>query len=324
MVEGGDQAGFLGAHQAVAENIAGHIANTHGGEFFALAVVAEFGKVTFDGLPRAAGGNTHRLVVVANRAAGCERIAQPEPILGADRVCSIRECGSPLIGGNHQVVVVTVAGDHALRAYYGFGAVGSNGEVIGHIQQGADKDLVGFATLGNPGVAVHGGIGQLLGIETTLGTGRNNNGILDHLRLDQAQNLGAEVVAAVGPAQTATRHIAKAQVHTFHTRGVYENLELGVRKRRKIDLLGRNLERKRFSTQVCVGAQNSLENFQERAQVAIGVQGWNLVEFFANLLQDFFALSFALLIGEPIVRVEASVEELDVKLRDLRVRHQRI
>jgi len=31
-----------------------------------------------------------------------------------------------------------------------------------------------------------------------------------------------------------------------------------------------------------------------------------------------------LLIGEPIVRVEASVEELDVKLRDLRVRHQRI
>ena len=42
------------AHQAVAEDVAGHIANTHGGEFFALAVVAEFGKVTFDGLPRAA------------------------------------------------------------------------------------------------------------------------------------------------------------------------------------------------------------------------------------------------------------------------------
>ena len=324
MVEGGDQAGFLGAHQAVAENIAGHIANTHGGEFFALAVVTEFGKVTFDGFPGAASGNAHRLVVVANRATGCERIAQPEPILGADRVCGIRECGSPLIGGNHQVVVVTVASNYALGADYGFGAVGSNGEVIGHIQQGADKDLVGFATLGNPGVAVHSGIGQLLGVETTLGAGWNNNSVLDHLRLDQAQNLGAEVVAAVGPAQTATRHIAKAQVHTFHTRGVYENLELGVRKRRKIDLLGRNLERKRFSTQVCVGAQNSLENFQERAQVAISVQGWNLVEFFANLLQDFFALSFALLIGEPIVRVEASVEELDVKLRDLRVRHQRI
>ena len=113
-------------------------------------------------------------------------------------------------------------------------------------------------------------------------------------------------------------------MHAFHTRGVHENLELGVRQRRKIDLLGRNLERECFSTQVGVGAQNSLENFQERAQVAIGVQGWNLVEFFANLLQDFFALSFALLVGEPVVRVEASVEELDVELRDLRVRHQRI
>ena len=113
-------------------------------------------------------------------------------------------------------------------------------------------------------------------------------------------------------------------MHALHARGVHENLELGVRQRRKIDLLGRNLERKRFSTQVGVGAQNSLENFQERAQVAIGVQGWNLVELFANLLQDFFALSFALLIGEPIVRVEAGVEELDVELRDLRVRHQRI
>ena len=197
MVEGGDQAGFLGAHQAVAEDVAGHIANTHGGEFFALAVVTEFGKVTFDGLPRAAGGNAHRLVVVANRAAGCERIAQPEPILGADRVCGIRECGSPLIGSNHQVVVVTVAGNHALGADYGLGAVGGNGEVIGHIQQGADKDLVGFAALGDPSVAVHGGIGQLLGVETTLGTGWNNDGVLDHLRLDQAQHLGAEVIAAV-------------------------------------------------------------------------------------------------------------------------------
>ena len=263
-------------------------------------------------------------MVVANRAAGCERIAQPEPILGADRVCGIRECGSPLIGGNHQVVVVTVASDYALGAYYGLGAVGSNGEVIGHIQQGADKDLVGFATLGNPGVAVHSGIGQLLGVETTLGAGWNNNGVLDHLRLDQTQHLGAEVVAAVGPAQTATCHIAEAQVHAFHARGVHENLELGVRQRRKIDLLGRNLERKRFSTQVCVGAQNSLENFQERAQVAVGVQGWNLVELFANLLQDFFALSFALLVGKPVVRVEAGVEELDVELCDLRVRHQRI
>ena len=97
-----------------------------------------------------------------------------------------------------------------------------------------------------------------------------------------------------------------------------------MRQRRKIDLLGRNLERKRFSTRSRRWCAECPENFQERAQVAIGVQGWNLVEFFANLLQDFFALSFALLVGEPIVRVEASVEELDVELRDLQVRHQRI
>ena len=39
--------------------------------------------------------------------------------------------------------------------------------------------------------------------KSALGTGRDDNRILDHLRLDQPQHLGAEVLAPVGPAQAA-------------------------------------------------------------------------------------------------------------------------
>ena len=89
MIEGSNQAGLLREHHAITEHVAGHITNTDGGEFLRLAVMAQLRKVALDGLPRAAGGNAHRLVVVPDRAARCERIAQPEPVLGADRVCGI-------------------------------------------------------------------------------------------------------------------------------------------------------------------------------------------------------------------------------------------
>ena len=68
---------------------------------------------------------------------------------------------------------------------------------------------------------------QLLGVEATLRAGGDNDGVLHHLGLDQAEHLGAEVVTAIRPAQATTCNATEAQVNTLNARGVDENLELG-------------------------------------------------------------------------------------------------
>ena len=87
-----------------------------------------------------------------------------------------------------------------------------------------DEGLVAGDALGQPGVAVGGRVGQLLGDEAALGADRHDHGVLHHLRLDQAEDLGAEVLAPVGPAQTAARDLAEAQVHALDPRRVHPDL----------------------------------------------------------------------------------------------------
>ena len=48
-----------------------------------LGVDAQLAEVALDRLPGAAGGDAHRLVVVADRAAGGERVAEPEAVVDA-------------------------------------------------------------------------------------------------------------------------------------------------------------------------------------------------------------------------------------------------
>ena len=50
-----------------------------------LDVGPELAEVALDRLPRAARRDAHLLVVVARRAAGGERVAEPEAVLGGDR-----------------------------------------------------------------------------------------------------------------------------------------------------------------------------------------------------------------------------------------------
>jgi hypothetical protein len=59
---------------------------------------------------------------------------------------------------------------------------------------------------------------QLLGIEAALGAGRHDHRVLDQLRLHQAEDLGAEIVAPVGPAQAAAGDRAAAQVDALDAR----------------------------------------------------------------------------------------------------------
>jgi len=76
-------------------------------------------------------------------------------------------------------------------------------------EQGANEDGDRFSV---PSASRHprleGGGSRLA--RSRLGADRHDDGILDLLRLDQAEDLGAEILRPVGPAQAAARHLAEA------------------------------------------------------------------------------------------------------------------
>src|SRR5690606_1748901 len=63
VVERGDQADVPGEQHAVAEHVAGHVADAHAGEVLRLGVVPQGAEVALDRLPGAASGDAHALVV---------------------------------------------------------------------------------------------------------------------------------------------------------------------------------------------------------------------------------------------------------------------
>ena len=66
--------------------------------------------------------------------------------------------------------------------------------------------------------------GSMLRHEAALGADRHDDGVLDLLRLHQAQHLGAEILRPVGPADAAARHLAEAQMHALDARRIDEDL----------------------------------------------------------------------------------------------------
>ena len=212
VVEGRDQAGRLRAQQAVAEHVSAHVADPDTGEALGLGVDAALPEVSLHRDPRASGGDAHGLVVVADRAAAGEGVAQPEAVLPRDPVGVVGERCGPLVGRDHEVGVVAVMTVHPTRRHRA-----AVGEVVGDVEQTGDERLVAGDPLGHPGIPI-AGVGQLLAEEATLRTHGDDDGVLDHLRLDQAQHLGAEVVATVRPPQATARHGPETQVHPFHPR----------------------------------------------------------------------------------------------------------
>ena len=180
-------------------------------------------KWTLHRLPGAARGDAHLLVVVAFGAAGGERVAQPEAVAGRDLVGRVGEGRGALVRGHDQVRVVAVAPDHVRRRHHLVGL-----DVVGHVEHGGDERLVAGQDLGLVGLAV-GGVGQPLAHEAALGPGRDDDRVLHLLRLDQPEDLGAEVLLPVRPAQPAARHPAEPQVHRLQPRRVDVDLELGPR-----------------------------------------------------------------------------------------------
>jgi hypothetical protein len=97
-------------------------------------------------------------------------------------------------------------------------------EVVGQVEQAAQEGLVAGHAFGEERIAI-GGRRRPLDDEAALRADRHDDRVLDHLRLHQAQHLGAEILAPVRPAQAAARHAAAAQVHALHARRVDPDLE---------------------------------------------------------------------------------------------------
>ena len=218
VVEGREQPDVLRQQHAVAEHVARHVADADHGEVGVLRVHADLAEVPLHAFPGAARGDAHHLVVVADAAARGERVAEPVAVLGRDRVREVGEGGRALVGGDDQVRVVAVQPAHLRRRHHGAGD-----EVVGHVEQRAQVVLVA----GHAFLQVRIALDRrrcLLQHETALGAHRHDDGVLHHLRLDQAEHLGAEVVGPVRPAQPAARDLAAAQVDAFEARRIDEDL----------------------------------------------------------------------------------------------------
>ena len=149
VVERGDEAQLPRPQHPVAEHVARHVADADGGQRIAVGVLAEHAGVAAHALPRAARRDAHRLVVVAGAAAGGERVAEPEAVLGGDLVGDVAERRRALVGGDDEVGVVAVVDDRVRRVDdLRSTAARGRDEVVGEVEQAADERPVALDDLG--------------------------------------------------------------------------------------------------------------------------------------------------------------------------------
>ena len=273
MVERRHQPDLPRQQHAVAEHVAGHVADAGDRERRGLDVGAELAEVPLDALPGAARRDTHLLVVVAGRAAGGERVAEPESARHRDLVGDVREAGGALVGGDHEVGIVAIV------------AHGSGGwhdaavdQVVRDLEQCADERAVCRDPLALRELTRRAR-GQAARHEATLGAHRDDQRVLDVLRLHQAQHLGAEVLAPVGPADATARHRPHPQVHALDRGRVDEHLEPRAgqwqpRDAGRVELQRQHRRRAARGVSLpVVGAQHREHHGEERAQdpVLVGV-----------------------------------------------------
>jgi hypothetical protein len=112
-------------------------------------------------------------------------------VLGRDRIGDVGERGGTLVGRDDQIRIVGVVAHAVLRMH----DVAVD-EIVGDVEQAVDEQPVAGHAFGEHRVAI-ASRWRALDEETTLRPDRHDDRVLDHLRLDQAEHLGAEVLAAV-------------------------------------------------------------------------------------------------------------------------------
>ncbi len=247
-------------------------------------------------------------MVVADRAAGGERVVEPEPVLGGDGVGRVRERRGALVGRDHQVRVVLVAHADPLRRHDH-----AVDEVVGDVEQRADVRLVGL--LDHRLVDV-----RPLDDEAALGARRDDDRVLGQLRPHQAVDLGA-VVHAVREADPAAGDRAAAQVDALDVGRVDVDLERGSGQRDRRHVGRAQLERRRApSLLVGVGPQGGVDRSELVAQDAVVVDRRDVLEISQDLLPQ---RGLGRLVGlDP--RVEAQLEVAHELGRDRRVGRQHV
>ncbi len=321
MVERADQLDVTGKQHAVAEHVAGHVADPDNSEVGGLDVRSQLAEVTLDRLPRPAGRDRHLLVVVAGGAAGGEGVAEPEAVVDRDGVRDVREGRRSLVGGDDEVrVVLVVAND--IRRRHDLAA----GDRVRHVEQAAHERPVALDDLLEQRSAVATGR-RPLDDEAALRADRDDHGVLDRLGLHQPEHLGAEVLAAVRPADASARDPPAAEVHGLDAGRVDEDLEHRPRLGQIRDELGIQLQREvrlRAATGVrleVVRPQDCADDAQEAAQDPILVEALDRVDRGLQLPLERPRLRVGVL--EPH-RVEPQPEELDEPAGDVGVRGQRV
>ena len=274
--------------------------------------------MALDRLPGAARGDPHLLVVVALGAAGGERVAQPEVVLQRDVVGDVGERRGALVGRHDQVRIIAVVANHAVwRDDLALD------DVVGDVEHARQERLVavdGFGLEGLPAALWR----RALEHEAALRPDRDDQRVLDHLGLHQAEDLGAEVLAAVRPADPAPRHPAAPQVDPLDPRRVDEDLELRSWQRKNRNQGGVELERQvemRLALRIeleRVGADGGADNAQEAAQDPVLVEARDGVERLVDLGRDPLRPR-----GVGAFGVQARGEQLDQQPRDVGVGEDR-
>ena len=317
---------MLGQEHAVAEDVAAHVADTDDGEVVGLRVDAELTEVTLDRLPRATSGDAHALVVIAGRPARGEGVVEPEAVLLRHGVGVVGEACGALVGRDDEVGVVGVVA-HDIRGRHD----GVADPVVGEVEQARDEDLVRPDALGQPGITVDRRVGQLFGIEAALGAGGHDDGVLDHLGLDQAEDLSAEVFPPIAPPEATAGHLAVAQVDALDPRAVDPDLEHrpGCRQvghRLRVELEGDVGLRVPVGVPLVeVGAQRRLDDRQQGPDDAVLVEARHGVEGIHDRGGDGRGRLGARLTGLTGIpaRVEAGLEEFHEGAGDAGVGHER-
>ena len=237
VVKGCNQPDVLGEQHAVAEYVTTHVADTGDGEILGLGINPHLAEMTPDRLPGTLCGDAHRLVVIADRTTGGERITEPKPVRVGDVVGDIGEGRGALVRGDNKIGVVAVTAHHPRRSHHlSTGTLDPTGtlDIVGDVEQGGHEQPVAGDSLVTRRLAVQCVVaGERRGIfddEPSLGADRNDDRIFHGLRLDQAQDLGPKILATITPAQPATCDRTESQMNTLDPGRVDEDFEFRTRK----------------------------------------------------------------------------------------------
>ena len=313
MIEGGDELGCLLAQEAVAEHVARHVADADHGERRHADIDVHLAEMTLDRFPGAARGDAHLLVVVAGGAARGEGIAKPEIVRDRDLVGDVGEGRRALVGGDDEIGIVAVVAHDVGRRH---DADRSGADIVGDVEQRRDEQPVGGRALGLDRLARAAG-GQPLGDEAAFRPDRDDHRILDVLRFDQAEDLGAEILRPVGPADAAARHLAEAQMHALDARRIDEDLVKRPRQRHAVDFAAGKFEGDELLgaavavALVEIGADRRRDRVEEAAQDAVFVETVDRLQGGLDLRHDGRLARRAFVRRNGELRIEPGVEQRD-------------